>query len=236
MSTNISDRMSKEIQNEVAVLLGRGRTTFECPLSVEERVELWHNMTDPEILRAHLVLQVAGYNTNYHTFHEGKFTTVLEGESYEILFHQRDGTRDHSLLIDNRSDKYRDSATIAAAFPRPIEDWPEFVQWVQNTGRIEHEFSAALATLEELMGFCNTIGQLTRAVPELAQYMSREKREILQGQKRASNMPFEWATFERSRIDVLQFSLAKAHLMPKASRSASWHEISGSRACLQVTA
>lgn len=218
--------MATEIKDEVARLLGRGRTTFECPLDEEERAKLWHEMLPPPLLKSIETLEQYGHETNMHKTFLLRFETKLEGADYLVQFWNPGNTR----LIQDNLDTFRTAGQLVLAYPRP-DDWADFVQWIQNTGRVERDFEFALAALEAVLGFCNTIGQLTRAVPELAQYLTGEKREILQGQKRASNMPFEWATFDRKRIDTLQFAMAKAHLMPKKN-NASWHEINGSRAIL----
>lgn len=233
MSTSISGRMSTEIQDEVSRLLGRGRTTFECPLDAKERQKLWHGMFDPAVLQAVQLLRTHEYEMSFHETIDAAFDTNLEGEPYTIGLYNWTGS--HATcpqLLQSYGDRYRSPDQLVAAFPQPVEDWPAFVQWVQNTGRIEKDFTEALETLTHLLGFCNTIGQLTRAVPELAQYLTREKREVLQGQKRSSNMPYEWATFDRKRIDILQFSLAKAHLLP-VKHNLPWGNINGSRAVLK---
>lgn len=230
MSTSISGRMASEIKDEVSRLLGRGRAVFVCPLDEEERQRLWHGMLAPELVNSFEVLERFGHNTNVFRTFALRFDTLLQGESYCINFWNPGEYR----LIAEHQDAYRSAERIVAAFPRPVEDWPAFVQWVQNTGCVERDFTAALEALESILGFCNTIGQLTRAVPELAQYLSTEKREILQGQKRASNMPFEWATFDRKRVDTLQFAMAKAHLMP-VKNNTPWQEINSSRAVLTET-
>lgn len=226
MSTAISGRMSKEIQEEVSRLLGRGRTTFECPLNEEERQTLWHGMLNSELVKSFEVLEKYGHNIEPHRTYDLAFSTQLEGWTYSIRFWNAGPYR----LIREHQDHYRTAGQIILAFPRP-DDWLDFVQWVQNTGRIERDFTDAQKTLENLLGFCSTIGQLTRAVPELAQYLSREKRELLSEQKRASNMPYEWATFDRRTIDNLQHSLAKAHLMPMKN-GVLWDDIKNSRATL----
>lgn len=231
MSTAISQRMAEGIKDEVARLLGRGRTTFECPLNAQERQALWHGMFHPDVLCAFDLLRRCKYPMETHETHVARFETDLEGETYIINFWNYEQGLDHPLLHWH-GESYHTFNQVAKAFPQSREYWPEFVQWIQNTGRIEKEFFAAQETLAHLLNFCNTIGQLTRAVPELAQYLTREKRETLQGQKRASNMPFEWSTFDRSSIDVLQFSLAKAHLMP-VKQNLPWGIIEGSHAVLR---
>jgi hypothetical protein len=230
MSTSISQRMATEIKEEVSRLLGRGRSAFDCPLNAEERAKLWHDSMDQNVVGAINLLEAKGYNVGFHKAVWCQFQTNLEGESYTISL-WNSAHDDPSFLQLGDMSQYRGPGLLVHAFPQPAERWLEFVQWVQNTGRIERDFAAAQDTLESVLDFCNTIGQLTRAVPELAQYLSTEKREILQGQKRASNMPYEWATFDRKRIDVLQFSMAKAHLFPQG-HNFTWGRINKSHAVL----
>lgn len=230
MSTSISQRMANEIKDEVSRLLGRGRSAFECPLNAEERAKLWHGSMDQSVIKAVGLLEEKGYSIEYYQGQWCQFQTSLEGKAYTVNLWNTDHS-DPRFLQDRTNGKYRTADLLVQAFPQPVERWPDFVQWVQNTGHVERDFAAAQDILEHILGFCNTIGQLTRAVPELAQYLSGEKRDILQGQKRASNMPYEWATFDRKQIDTLQFSMAKAHLFPQG-HNFCWGKITKSHAVL----
>lgn len=229
MTTQISQRLAKEIKEEVHKLLGRGRTAFTCPLTAIQRADLYHDLCDQEEVAAYRLLHSKEYDTAGLTRWNAGLETLIEGKGYSIYFTNADYYMNPQFMMGGLVRTSQDEMRMS--FPKDA-DWDLFVQWVQNTGIIERDFGEALGTLARLLDITNTLGQLTRALPEMYQYLGRENRDLLRAQKRSSNMPYEWASFSREAVDVLQCSMAKASLLPETRISQEFHGINCSRALL----
>jgi hypothetical protein len=226
----------KDLKSDIAKLLGRGRTAFPCPLSLSELVTLWHNMLEPDTVAAYNLLKDREFDVGSMSTRDVKFTSDIEGVRYEFqlvnpAYRSFLEAPTNARVIRHNTECYvhlRSEQEFIRAFPDSAK-YPAFLEWAQNMAIIERDFPLALTTLNDVLRFIGgeeigsrfkssgTAGQLMRAIPDLCKYLPRDRQELLQQQKRSSNMPYEWASFDRSRIDHLQVCMAKASLMPKQS-------------------
>lgn len=236
-TTAMTQKLVKDIKFDISKLLGRGRKAFPCPIGPVDQTTLWHNMLPPDTVEAYQLLKDREFDTNSMCAWQIKFSTVLESGRYELQFVNRTA-RDGAMQVfldppfnDSSPDTvgtqkdihFRSHHDMQLAFPGNMQKYEEFIQWIENMAIIERDFAPALVCLDQVLEFCNTIGQLVRAVPDLHKYLPRDRQDLLRDQSRSSNMPYEWGAFDRSRIENLQMSMAKASLMRE--QTAEWHDI-----------
>lgn len=221
----VTKTLTREVQRHISLLLGRGREAFKCPLDDNELVTFWHNMNPTKAVEAYYLLNELKYDTMSMSTNTVFIATELDDKKYVV----RLVLEDHKFLTAQRygAKQYkRDAKTMANAMGEV--NWGPFRDWMENCAIIDRDFIPALMTLEEVMGFCGTVGQLVRAIPDLYKYLPQEKWDLLRSQTRASNMPHEWHVFDRERVNNLQMCMAKASLLPKQDRE--FHEIKGTGA------
>jgi hypothetical protein len=209
MSTALTSRVKKNITREVDLLLGRGWRANPFPLDQDGMYHFWHNTQPKDLVMAYEALAKAGMRTNSLTESSAELTTEIDGTPYRVILRH-----DKDCLLQ-RADRYG-SFTISESdlrrcFPAP---WDCFREWCVNQANLSKQFNQAMDTMGRLLEFCSTAGQLTRAVPELKARLPKQLAEELNEQSRASNMPFEWARFDRDLVTNLQFCITKAYLLP----------------------
>jgi hypothetical protein len=67
--------------------------------------------------------------------------------------------------------------------------------------------------VDEILSMVKTAGQLARMVPDMIPYLSPQAQQEIAGQKRASQLPYEWAAYPRDKVDAAMVTLAKCHLV-----------------------
>lgn len=233
-TTAMTKILVKELKKDISTLLGRGRKAFPCPFDLPELQTLWHNMLPPDTVAAYKLLKDREFDISSLCTWNVKFTVELDNKRYELQLVDRTRSLDGFLdapyneknpdvagsLVNNIH--LRGARQMAHALP-DIARYPAFITWIENMAIIERDFAPALGTLNTILDWCNTIGQLVRAVPDLYKYLPLDRQKLLKQQGRSSNMPYEWASFDRTRVDNLQFSMAKASLLPE--QKAEWGDI-----------
>jgi hypothetical protein len=110
------------------------------------------------------------------------------------------------------------------------EDWPvidstecirrmgqarfdELLTWAEAADAMSREVAVALSVVDEILSMVKTAGQLARMVPDMIPYLSPQAQQEISGQKRASQLPYEWAAYPRDKVDAAMITLAKCHLV-----------------------
>lgn len=218
-TTSITEKMRKEITEDISRLMGRGLKALPCPINNIDQAKFWQNTLPQHEVQAYELLKDSGYEGARSLCNWKLNIRTRFDQEYSIDFVS--GTA--IFLAKNRANAphfiYAD--TLQRCYPG--EHWEGFVSWVQNNAQIRREFFPSIRTVTEILKFCGTIGQLVRAVPDLYKYLPTEKARLLKDQSRSSNMPYEWASFDRTRVDALQFAMAKASLLP--AQNELWENI-----------
>lgn len=225
-STQLGKNLAKEITKDVSRLLGRGKKAFQCPLTPHELADMWNAMIRPDIVAAWKLLDVANIQgIEFSTTASIEFDTFAPVHRYTVrLRHTRGEPRfirvpfTHNEAIHLRSENQLKMAV-------PPAKYIDFMQWMDNCAIVQRDFAPVVGTLEDVLSFCGTIGQLVRAVPDLYKYLDHDRQYLLRQQSRPSNMPYEWGAFDRGRIDAMQLAMAKANLMP--AQDQLWENIDG---------
>jgi len=210
MSKVITNKLKEAITREVGLLLVRGKTANPCPLSAEEVQLAWNAAIDKPVFRALEELEQAGYDTSYLKYNNARASILIHDKTYLVRF---------PMSLYDRPELSGGAANnFDSCWPLGEEKLLSFLDWVQNAGQINYEFDNAQWVVNKLLEYCKTVGQLTRAMPDLVNFMPSEIRKELREQRRSSTMPYEWAAFPRDKVDAAQLALAKAHLLPQTLR------------------
>lgn len=220
MSTAIGKRLTSQLKTDVDNLLGRGRTAVPCPLGQGALVEFWHNTFPTESVAAYKLLNNRGYGMSSLTASRASCKATIEGKERELIF----DIEDRQFLRPPDTHDIRHLA-LWDYYPQGVAPWEKFVEWVEFCSIVDYEFKRAYIAFCNLIDICGTVGQLTRACPELALHLPARSRAALREQARPSNMPYEWALFDRDLVRTLQMSICKAALLP--SGSSTWTGYSG---------
>lgn len=214
-TTSITKKLKEDLQKDISKLLGRGLKALPCPLGIHDQARLWHNTLPIEAVTALHQLDALKYPTSSLTTWNVKFLTEIDDVRYTVQLVNTQRLFLDAPLVEGEVDLYeRTEAQLKAAFPG-AGGWGVFAEWIRNCAIIEFEFKPGIKTLADILGFSSTVGQLVRAVPDLHKYLPGDRQALLRDQARASNMPYGWGAFDRSRVDALQYAMAKASLMPK---------------------
>ena len=89
----------------------------------------------------------------------------------------------------------------------------EVISWMKQTAVMREELVLANQALQSIFDMAATAGQIKRMVPDLLQYLPVAQRLAFEEQKRSSTVPFEWAPFPKSHIDVMLTQINKGHLL-----------------------
>ena len=223
MSTAIGTNLSRQIKSDFDRLLGRGHSAFPCPIGQGDRRKFWHNLFKPDIVAAYDLLESEDFNTSNMTEHYARFVLHRPDEAkFHVTFYS-----ENQELLRFPDRKYGEAITVGesrlrSAFPGTEADWAAFTQWVGNCSVVHREFKSALKTFGEVLEMVGTVGQLVRAIPEVQSHLPGKAKQAMMGAKRASNMPFEWAIFDRTRIGGVQMAMCKAFLLPDAPGTTAW--------------
>ena len=222
MASTLSARSKEQILGGVNKLLGRARNCFPMPLE-EDEIKLWWGLhfKDPEIPKAFEKIMKSGYSI-YCTSNdmEAVFMRALDNVSpMKIKFRVRLLNR----VPAERATAVQLGQRLQDAWPFSLERWYQLVEWMKTVAQINAEFCNAYVVSSFVIEKCNTAGQINRALPELAQYLTGDARDALREQKRASNMPYEWAAYDKDKVMKASLALTKANLFPKGEVSRSWN-------------
>lgn len=218
MAAQLSEKAKIKLNESVKNLLGRAYVNFPPPLDRQEIVDWWHaHFDDPRIPEAYKTME----SSNYQLYITRPDTKALFG-AFEMQF---SGQR---LLAQQPGA----NKTPAQLGKRLIDVWPfgedrlsELQKWMKLTATVSEEFDVAWRVTNFVIKECNTAGQINRALPELANYLPLAGREYLHNQKRASNMPYEWAAYDKNLVECASKALLKASLL-KPNDRVEWTKVS----------
>lgn len=237
MSVQLTKTMRRELQNELDNLFGRGRRFNKCPLTGQELIDFWHRLVPPDIVAAVKLLDENDYPTGDLTSNQMSFEVKVAGRPHRVRL-VTDNFESNLINTPGHDVDEIEALVVEAALPQGIT-WDIFSTWIQNAALMEEHFIEALETFKQIAGldgdahsncssrhaqegFCGTAGQLVRILPELGQHIRGDKGKMLREQKRASTMPFDWQLYDRSKIERLQFAIAKAGIMPVPEKLESY--------------
>lgn len=243
MSTRLSKSELAEAQAKLLNVLDSGIKFLECPISDEDKGIFWHKGFPDDLLDAYTTLNEHGVGVEYSATTRAIGFVVPGAQGSTTCFAVRlcmveaqrgFFTITHKMMGDWPTTKLKDDqytqwpvVTEETLIERlGAEPAQKLMEWVRACALMDEEIFNAQQVIEDLFGMIKTAGQLRRMVPDLFQYLPEDAREAFADQKRASSLPFEWAAYDRGKVDRMLGTFHKCHLlrglekpsMAKASR------------------
>lgn len=242
MSTKLSKPAIEEMKKEIASLLDCGIRFTKLKIPPEELGEFWHKGFPDDLLDAYTILAKHGVGIEYHAVSPAVGFAVpvddLRALSVRLTL---PGNNGGFINLTRAMAKEHPHVFLADAGGQP-EKWPvisheegvrrmgqarweEFLAWARAADTMSHEIALALDTSVELLDMCSTAGQMERMVPDFLRFLKPESRKALEGQKRASQLPYEWAAYPREKVDATMVTLGKCDLIKSlvTEDTDGWH-------------
>lgn len=209
MATNqLSDNDRSSIQTAMDQLFGRVITHFPCPLqTMDERRDLFWCSLDNTQLHA---LKVMHEHRTSVFYNRSEATISIDQEHVQIFLKKHDSSDNAGYFWG--APQQSDHVSLDRVYSR-VPKAPELMEWLETTRTLGAECALAMVTFLELLRMCSTPGQVRRVLPELVDFMPTKIKLLLGKQTRASNTPFEWSAFDRSRVEQLTNTMAKCMLL-----------------------
>src|SRR4051812_26098528 len=219
----------EKMKKELAELLNCGLRFTKLKMTSEEMGEFWHAGFPDELLDAYSVLAKHGVGIEYHA--------VSSSVGFALPIDSRTAYSLRLSIPGNNGGFINYTRGMAKSLPKvsldaggTAEDWPvidstecirrmgqarfdELVAWAEAADAMSREVAIALSVVDEILSMVKTAGQLARMVPDMIPYLSPQAQQEIAGQKRASQLPYEWAAYPRDKVDAAMVTLAKCHLV-----------------------
>lgn len=244
MSTKITASQIDGMKRELAALLDCGVRFTKLDMTPDELGEFWHRGFPDDLLDAYNVLANHGVGIEYHAVSSAIGFAIPMSDNTRRAMSVRlalpDGNGGFINLTRAMSKAHSkvmlvDPANQPEAWPTLTEaecvarmgqaKWDHFWQWAHAADSMSREISNALDVASDLLGMVKTAGQMSRMVPEFERFLSAEHREALGSQKRASQLPYEWAAYDRAKVDAMMITLGKCDLIRGlvGENTKGWH-------------
>lgn len=235
MSTRLSNLSKGNVENVLTKQLREGIRFIDCPLTDEEQVALWDKLIPEDVVNAVNVLDAHGYHNEYHLrdraveFHlQTDETSFFKVRMYDhtqrrfLQVGQKDALNAVRLVIPD--------GRMNIQHPRLFTTGPglgamigfdratAFMDWAVTCDLMKRDIESAIETVRELFEMIKTAGQLKRMVPDLFRYIPDAQRAAFDDQKRASTLPFEWAGYDRARVERMLGTLLKCQLLTGSAK------------------
>ncbi len=230
MSTKLNRESIDKMKRELAVLLNCGLRYTKLNMTNEEMGEFWHAGLPDELLDAYSVLAKHGVGIEYHAVSSSVgFALPIDSNTAYTVRLTVPGNNGGFINYTREMAKNLPKCSLDAG-GTVAEDWPvidsiecirrmgqarfdEFLAWAIAADAMSREVATALSVVDEILGMVKTAGQLARMVPDMVNYLSTEMQQEVASQKRASQLPYEWAAYPRDKVDAAMTTLAKCHLI-----------------------
>lgn len=242
MSTKISKNQIEEVKSHIGKLLDAGVRFTKLNMTAEEMGEFWHRGFPDELLDAYTVLASHGVGIEYHAVSSSVgFAIPIDSIRAMSVRLTIPGGNGGFINLTRAMAKDHPKVMLADAGGQP-EAWPalsreecikrmgqakfdEFWNWAMAADSMSREVAVALDVTTELLDMVKTAGQLQRMVPDLMRFLKDEHRAALTDQKRASQVPYEWAAYPRDKVDAALVTLGKCDLVKGlvGEDTSGWH-------------
>jgi hypothetical protein len=219
-SNQLSDTTIQNIKDSADTLFGRVFEGYPCPLDMDQRRELSWCMYSPEELARIKSLWADCGKSIFNTYTSVQFEIL----GHPVRFYEILTDEDHSdQFFAIRNEGLQISETLIHERLGPLAG-KALLAWVRGAVQISHEIHSANSCLGDILQMASTPGQLKRMLPDLLQYLNASERNILLSQTRGSSMPYEWAAYDRNKVNELAVTMAKCKLLPESTgeRPISW--------------
>jgi len=241
MTTKLSKSDLTESQTKLLSVLDYGIRFLECPISDEDKGIFWHKLFPDDLLDAYTVLNEHGVGVEYSaTTRAIGFVVPRDSKTaLAVRLCMVEAQRGFFTITQKMMEKWPsiklkdDQYTQWPMLPRDkiielmgAEKAAQFFEWVEACAIMDDEIFNAQETIEQIFAMVKTAGQLRRMVPDLFKYIPEDAQDAFAEQKRSSSLPYEWAAYDRDRVERMLGTFHKCSLlkglekpsMAKASR------------------
>ena len=222
MSTRLGVGDKEGILDDFNRLYGRLYKATPCPMDDDDLLVTCVNTMVPETYRKLArAMHARGYRIDAWFRSDQEFTTPVDGKLVWMFFNiGYESDPFDRFMYRPRLKDGRDWHAITPELFReafgPHTD--EMLQWGLNRAMLTTEMQEAWETTSKIVEMTSTAGQIKRMVPQLLDYLPKDKADALREQKRSSSVPYEWGAFDRHKVQRMLTALAKCHIMPASRR------------------
>lgn len=231
-STRLTNVAKANAELALKALLRNGISFIDSPLSDEEHVAMWNEMVPKQwrdIVQFMMdeeceVYEIFSNRVALHMqapsgkFYKMRLTTA--SRDYKQQFMKRT-TKNEKSQPQIRYVHNGEVAVVYGVLLTPDltvqllgqQKADALIEWAETCATMWKDVVESTETLQQLFAMIKTAGQLRRMVPELFRYMPKENQLAFEDQKRASTLPFEWAGYDRARVERLVGTLLKCQLL-----------------------
>lgn len=243
MSTKLSQSLTADIKKEIGTLLNCGVRFTKLNMSSEEMGEFWHKGFPDALMDAYTVLAEHGVGIEYHAV-SSSVGFAIPIDSTKSMSVRLAITGGNGGFINITRAMAKDWPKVTLDGAGQAESWPviDTVECIKRLGQAKfdalwswalaadqmtREIANALDVSSELLDMVKTAGQLQRMVPDFMRYVTPAAQAALSSQKRASQLPFEWAAYPRDKVDQMLITLGKCDLVKGLVTEDTKHMIFG---------
>lgn len=228
-STKLGRPQIDEMKKDIAGLLDYGVRFIKCPLTPDEMGEFWHAGFPDKLLDAYTVMAEHGIGVEYHACSSSVGFAIPNAADKAMTVRMTiTGGQGGFINITRTMAAEMDKVTIIGvgaeeAWPVISQEecekrlgtakWQAFWQWAQDADRMSREIANALDVAIEVLDMISTAGQLERMIPEMVRFLAPEHQAALTSQKRASQLPAEWAGYDKTKVDEALITMGKCDLI-----------------------
>lgn len=234
MSTRLSNGIKSDVEDALLNQLNNGVRFIDCPLTIEEQHELWIKFFPTDLVEAVQKLADHQCQVDYSFMDKTAAFHLSLGDDalHEIRFVNHASQRTFFQTTPKMRQAFpplvsrQENERVVRDMPRcPVlnrDNLAEFMgeerataifEWSTMCVTMDAEIESAKLAVTDIFAMIKTAGQLKRMVPDLFKYIPDEQRRAFEDQKRASTLPFEWAGYDRSRVDAMIGTLLKCQLL-----------------------
>lgn len=222
MTRNRMAEVDSSIRNELCEVVNATIRYHikQDPLSLDEKVAMWHWEIDRELLDAIELMKQCDYRVE-HVYVDNVVFVVPEWR-LGIRWYNREGrpflgvprNGPHKIKLHKHGNALLREISAKSLFDVLGEGQAtKLDEWAKTAADVGVQSVEAKHTIRQVFGMIKTAGQLRRMVPDLIQYLPDYMQKDLATQERRSPFPDKWAEYDKARIDRMLVTLARGHLV-----------------------
>lgn len=218
MSNRLTIVECEDVTEGIQKILQRPRGQWRHPMSDADQVKLWEHFLPPKTVESYYTLKADGYEMHGLTNSTRKIT-VRFNTNHSLHLHLW-----LSAAIIWKGGNY--GAVIEPLLLEKIlgsDKAERLTRWMNEITRHEDRAKQALSTLEAVLELPNTLGQLSRMVPEIVPFLSHSAQKKIQQQEKSSALPHKWAAFDKDMVHAMMDQICMCALLPQVEYNSSAH-------------
>lgn len=209
MSKRLTEHERDRMSSSVHSLLERRIQMAKFPVEDDRLYEFWRTLVPDEVTKAIDVLVASDYKSMVDT--DWRIGIILG---------------DNKVTISPDESMYWSTGRDGIPVPETHPMYKPITEFITLRIRINYETMVTQKVARELIWTVGAAGQIKRAWPELASFLSPEAKDSVRSVQRASRLPvgFNMTDFNANR-DLYNRVLAEAHILPSDHMNGASYEV-----------